>query len=83
MTIREKVDKSEGKVSVDIHDTGPGIPAFLIDKIFDPFFTTKDEGIGLGLSVCQRIIHDMGGVIRVKSKGFGTTFTISIPYTIS
>jgi nitrogen-specific signal transduction histidine kinase len=83
LTIREKVDREEGRVCVDIHDTGPGIPAFLIDKIFDPFFTTKEEGIGLGLSVCQRIIHDMGGVIRVKSKGFGTTFTISIPFAMS
>ena len=82
MTIREKVDREEGRVCVDIHDTGPGIRV-LIDKIFDPFFTTKEEGIGLGLSVCQRIIHDMGGVIRVKSKGFGTTFTISIPFAMS
>jgi signal transduction histidine kinase len=52
----------------------------MIDKIFDPFFTTKQEGTGLGLSICQRIIHDIGGVIRVASKGFGTTFTVAIPY---
>ncbi|GGA15895.1 hypothetical protein GCM10008018_70720 [Paenibacillus marchantiophytorum] len=80
LTIAEKVDTVERIVCVDIHDTGSGIPMFVIDKIFDPFFTTKDTGTGLGLSVCQRIIHDMGGTIRVSSKGFGTTFTISIPY---
>ncbi|SDN99532.1 PAS domain S-box-containing protein [Paenibacillus sp. yr247] len=80
LTISEKVDTVERNVSIDIHDTGSGIPMFVIDKIFDPFFTTKDTGTGLGLSVCQRIIHDMGGTIRVSSKGFGTTFTISIPY---
>jgi two-component system, sporulation sensor kinase E len=79
LTITIKVDTGERKVSVDIHDTGPGIPNFVIDKIFDPFFTTKPNGTGLGLSVCQRIIHDMGGAIRVSSKGFGTTFTVSIP----
>ncbi|TXK73733.1 ATP-binding protein [Paenibacillus sp. N3.4] len=80
LTISEKVDTAERNVCIDIHDTGSGIPMFVIDKIFDPFFTTKDTGTGLGLSVCQRIIHDMEGSIRVSSKGFGTTFTISIPY---
>jgi two-component system, sporulation sensor kinase E len=81
LTITEKQDPDEKKVHVDIHDTGPGIPSFLIDKIFDPFFTTKENGTGLGLSVCQRIIHDIGGAIRVSSKGFGTTFTITVPYS--
>lgn len=81
LTLIENVDTEQGRVYIDIHDTGPGIPAFLIDKIFDPFFTTKEKGTGLGLSVCQRIIHDMGGSIRVSSKGFGTTFSISVPYT--
>jgi two-component system, sporulation sensor kinase E len=68
------------KVSIDIRDTGPGIPVYIIDKIFDPFFTTKEEGTGLGLSVCQKIIHDIGGQIRVSSKGYGTTFHILLPY---
>lgn len=83
LTVTERVDPAEQKVHVDIHDAGPGIPAFLIDKIFDPFFTTKENGTGLGLSVCQRIIHDIGGHIRVSSKGFGTTFTVSMPYVRS
>lgn len=80
LTIAEKLDTDERKVNIEIHDTGPGIPVFVIDKIFDPFFTTKDNGTGLGLSVCQRIIHDIGGSIRLASKGFGTTFIVSIPY---
>ncbi|PYI52691.1 PAS domain-containing sensor histidine kinase [Paenibacillus sp. DXL2] len=83
LTIIEKVDYRERKVIVDIQDAGPGIPAFLIDKIFDPFFTTKDNGTGLGLSVCQRIIHDIGGNIRVSSKGYGTTFTVGMPFSPS
>jgi PAS domain S-box-containing protein len=80
LTIAERVDEEEQRVLIEIRDTGPGIPAFLIDKIFDPFFTTKENGTGLGLAICQRIIHDIGGVIRVSSKGYGTTFTICIPY---
>jgi two-component system, sporulation sensor kinase E len=69
------------KISIDIHDVGPGIPPYVIDKIFDPFFTTKENGTGLGLSVCQRIIHDIGGAIRVSTKGFGSTFSIVLPYS--
>jgi PAS domain S-box-containing protein len=83
LTITERLDEAEERIHIDIHDTGPGIPSFLIDKIFDPFFTTKEEGTGLGLSVCQRIIHDLQGTLRVSSKGYGTTFTISLPYVKS
>jgi signal transduction histidine kinase len=81
LTIAERVDEEAKVIQIDFHDTGPGIPVFLIDKIFDPFFTTKVSGTGLGLSVCQRIIHDIGGTIRVSCKGYGTTFTVSIPYS--
>ncbi|KIL38630.1 diguanylate cyclase [Gordoniibacillus kamchatkensis] len=81
LTIAEKLDQGDRKLLIDIRDTGPGIPLFLVDKIFDPFFTTKEHGTGLGLSVCQRIIHDIGGTIRVSSKGYGTTFTIGIPFS--
>jgi two-component system, sporulation sensor kinase E len=80
LDIIERFDQTEKMIHIDIRDTGPGIPSFLIDKIFDPFFTTKDKGTGLGLSVCQRIVHELGGTIRVSAKGFGTTFTVSIPY---
>ncbi|MGZ9586764.1 ATP-binding protein [Paenibacillus marinisediminis] len=80
LSVEVRVDEPSRRMQVIIRDTGPGIPGFLMDKIFDPFFTTKCDGTGLGLAVCQRIIHDIGGVIRVSSKGYGTTFTISIPY---
>ena len=80
LTIRERLNTEEQFVHIDIHDTGPGIPGFMIDKIFDPFFTTKENGTGLGLAVCQRIIHDMGGQICVRNKGHGTTFTVTLPF---
>jgi two-component system, sporulation sensor kinase E len=70
----------EKMISIEFEDTGPGIPPYVLDKIFDPFFTTKEEGTGLGLSVCQRIIHDMSGKIRVSSKGYRTIFHVQIPY---
>src|SRR3546814_4974208 len=43
-------------VSLTIYDNGPGIPEEDIDRVFEGFFTTKDEGIGVGLAICQSII---------------------------
>ncbi|OEH84384.1 hypothetical protein BHU72_10910 [Desulfuribacillus stibiiarsenatis] len=74
----ESVDDHKS-IRFSFKDSGPGIPAYMIDKIFDPFFTTKDNGTGLGLSVCQRIVADLGGQIKVSSKGFGTTFSVLLP----
>ncbi|WP_051430882.1 two-component system sensor histidine kinase NtrB [Thermicanus aegyptius] len=74
------INREEQKLMVSIRDSGPGIPPYIIDRIFDPFYTTKENGTGLGLSVCQRIVQDIGGSIRVSSKGFGTTFQVSLPF---
>jgi two-component system, sporulation sensor kinase E len=82
LKISHNLLKKERMISIDFEDTGPGIPPYVLDKIFDPFFTTKEEGTGLGLSVCQRIIHDMGGKIWVSSKGYTTIFHVQIPYDI-
>ncbi len=70
------------KVVFALRDNGPGIPAEIRDKIFDPFFTTKDvgKGMGLGLSICNRIISDHGGRVEVRSKpGEFTEFIIEFP----
>lgn len=80
LTISAKVINDKKNINISIHDTGPGIPNYIVDRIFDPFFTTKDNGTGLGLSICQKIIHDLGGSIRVSTKGFGTTFQIFLPF---
>lgn len=70
-------------IGIEFTDDGPGIPSYIIDRIFDPFFTTKEEGTGLGLSVCHRIIHDMGGEIGVRSTNERTVFEVMIPYVES
>lgn len=69
-------------VFIKISDSGPGIPAEVIDKIFDPFFTTKSEtgGTGLGLSIAGKIISNHKGSIQVTTEqGKGTTFKIILP----
>lgn len=69
-------------VTVEVEDTGTGIPAEILPRIFEPFFSTKDvgAGTGLGLATVHGIIHQTGGFISVKSNvGKGTVFTIYIP----
>jgi two-component system sensor histidine kinase HydH len=63
-----KIESSEGDaVGISIRDTGIGIKKDEIKNIFKPFFTTKERGVGLGLAICQKIIKNHGGYIRVKS----------------
>lgn len=74
------------RILFSIKDNGPGIPQEIRDKIFDPFFTTKDvgQGMGLGLSICNRIIADHGGRIEVRSQpGQFTEFILELPSTNS
>lgn len=67
---------------IEFADTGPGVPAEIVDKIFDPFFTTKEEGkgTGLGLSTVHGIIGQMGGAITVENApSGGAVFKIYLP----
>ena len=68
-------------ISIDITDTGGGIPEEIRNRIFDPFFTTKGvQSTGLGMSISYGIISRHKGTIAVKSaEGKGTTFTIKLP----
>jgi signal transduction histidine kinase len=70
-----------GRVTVEVSDTGSGIPPEVLPRIFEPFFTTKAVGVGtgLGLPVCQGIITSLGGELTVESTpGQGTTFRITL-----
>lgn len=70
--------RRKGKVMVSVEDTGPGISNEVAKKIFEPFFTTKKsgEGLGLGLTITQRIIQDMGGAISIGKKAAGARFDL-------
>jgi signal transduction histidine kinase len=81
-TITVRTGAENGKVWVEISDTGKGIKPDHLDKIFDPFFTTKPvgQGTGLGLSVSYSIIRKHKGEILVESApGRGTTFRVVLP----
>ncbi|MEJ0090536.1 MAG: ATP-binding protein [Limisphaerales bacterium] len=59
-----------GVCFLSVRDNGPGIAAAHLNKIYDPFFTTKDvgAGMGLGLSICYRLVEEARGKISVKTE---------------
>jgi signal transduction histidine kinase len=73
--------KEQG-VTIEIADTGAGIPPEMLPKVFDLFVTTKapGKGTGLGLVICQEIVKAHGGTINIASQlGTGTTVTVFLP----
>ena len=73
---------ADGRVVIEIADTGTGMSPEVLEQLFRRFFTTKPLGIGtgLGLSICHRIVTGFGGTIDVTSEvGRGTTFRIALP----
>ena len=77
--------EKNGKVRIDIQDTGHGIPENKLEQIFNPFYTTKDpgKGTGLGLFIVKQVVEKNHGKISVKSKeGEGTTFTLEFPLSV-
>lgn len=76
-----KAFEQDSRVLLIVRDNGSGIPQANLAKIFDPFFTTKPvgQGMGLGLSLCYRMIQGMGGEVSVDTaEGSHTQFTISL-----
>jgi signal transduction histidine kinase len=70
-------------VRLTVEDSGPGVPPSIRARIFDPFFTTKspDEGSGLGLSICQRVVAEVGGKIWLEDSETlgGARFVVELP----
>lgn len=69
---RATEEDGEGRqMKLTIRDSGPGIPAAILDRIFNPFFTTKDTGTGLGLAIVHRIVDAHDGTITVTNPPCG------------
>jgi len=70
----------DGRVKVNIKDSGAGMDAAARTHLFEPFFTTKSGGTGLGLSISYSLVQGHGGVIEVCSEpGSGCCFTVDLP----
>jgi len=69
--------ETDDYITIDIKDSGPGIPPELIKKAFSSLYTTKPDGNGLGLKISKTIIELHGGSISVRNNP--TTFSIKLP----
>ncbi len=80
VSVHTRVADDRKSVAILIGDTGPGIPADVLDKIFAPFFTTKARGTGLGLAVVRKVLDRHNGSVEVESVvGRGTVFKLTVP----
>jgi two-component system, sporulation sensor kinase D len=80
--IKVELNEVPEGLTIDISDTGKGIPKANFATVFEPGYTTKSRGWGLGLSLCKRIIENYhkGKISVVRSEaGKGTTFRIELP----
>jgi len=80
LTVRARRE-GDSAIRLTVVDTGHGIDPDALRKIFQPFFTAKKKrGLGLGLSICDRIVKAHGGTLSASSApGKGTTFTLCLP----
>jgi signal transduction histidine kinase len=84
VSVRTTLDDNEA--SLEVEDTGIGIPAEFIPKLFGEFYRVKNQqtqdilGSGLGLAICKKIVTELGGSMSVRSEeGVGSTFTARLP----
>ncbi len=80
--------EGDGTIAFSVEDTGPGIPHEKLSLVFEPFvqvdasMSRKFGGTGLGLAISRRLVHALGGDLKVESEpGRGSTFTVRLPVT--
>jgi len=75
--IRTRYLEGQGRVSIDISDSGPGIADEDKEKLFLPYFSTKKKGTGLGLAIVNQIVSEHKGIIQVEdNEPLGARFII-------
>jgi signal transduction histidine kinase len=67
------------EVSIEIADTGTGIPDQVLPSVCEPFFTTRQDGTGLGLAIAKRYVEQNGGRLEIVSRPGGTTVRVHLP----
>lgn len=71
---------ADGWVEIGVIDSGPGIPAHVVERRFEPFLTTKPEGLGVGVSICRSIVESHGGKLSFeKNEPAGTVARFVLP----
>ena len=81
LTLRTR--REDGKVILEVRDTGSGLTREECERIFTPYYTSKQHGTGLGLAIVQSVVSDHGGRISVQSEpGKGASFVIELPSNV-
>jgi len=79
-TLALRSRRDDGKVIIEVADTGSGLTREECERIFTPYYTSKQHGTGLGLAIVQSVVSDHGGRISVRSEPQrGTVFVIELP----
>jgi signal transduction histidine kinase len=74
------VGRANGRATVRVSDSGPGVPDDALPHLFEPFYSRKSHGTGLGLAIAKRTVDAHGGAIAAhQPPGEGLTFTIELP----
>jgi two-component system, NtrC family, nitrogen regulation sensor histidine kinase NtrY len=82
-TLRLGLRHADGYSTIQITDTGTGIPEDIRHRIFEPNFSTKNSGMGLGLAITRRIVEAFGGAIGFETElSKGTTFWLTFPLLV-
>jgi len=70
-----------GRISIEVADSGPGVPLAMRERVFQPFFTTKapGEGTGLGLAMARAIVQRHGGNLEIRERAGRAAFVIDLP----
>ncbi|WP_165912199.1 PAS domain S-box protein [Novosphingobium sp. PhB165] len=70
----------EGQIMIRVIDNGPGFPEQVINRPFEAFSSTKTNGMGLGLSICRRIVETHGGSLSLRNiEGGGAAIEFTLP----
>jgi signal transduction histidine kinase len=79
--VQVRTSARNSQLSVELSDSGGGVPIPLRERVFEPFFTTKPTGIGtgLGLPLARDIVHRHGGVLEIRERGAQTYFVVELP----
>ena len=81
-TLVFRTNQAKETVTIEVEDTGCGIPPNVIGRIFDPFFTTKAKGSGLGLSVAHKIVTQHEGSLVAENTAHGSVFRLTLKTTL-